>query len=152
MVLLNWIDKNLFEINKNQYFLTLFDSTEIQFIEDKGYLFNSIKGINTVISNKNVIQSIHLFSGKDLKNCRFKDELPNDLNFEMDIKSVLELLGFPNRNGGGYKDIFGEVPLWNKYYFDGYVLHIQYTSFDKSIDMVTISSKYLEPYLNSNLQ
>jgi hypothetical protein len=58
----------------------------------------------------------------------------------------------PDKMGGGYKDIFGEVLLWDKYYFDTYSLHVQYSSETGCIDIITLGSLELEPYLNSVLQ
>ena len=79
-------------------------------------------------------------------------EIVHQLDFNMSREDVVTILGKPNRNGGGYKAVWGFVPLWDKYHFGTYTLHIQYSRNGESIDLITIGSLALERDLNSSLQ
>lgn len=148
----NWIDRRFDEIKETQEFKEFFSAIELTIIDCDNYLFNPEKGIDVVMTVGLVIKSIHLFSGNTSESKEFKGEIINKLTFQMDRLDVERILGKPNRKGGGYKDILGDVPSWDKYYFDFYSLHIQYSLLTGRIDLITIGSLDLEPYLNSALQ
>jgi hypothetical protein len=152
MTLINWIDKKLDDIKKTEEFKEFFSGIEITTIDVNKYLFNPRKGIDIVMSEMMIVSSIHLFSGNTSKSESFNGESINNVNFNMKRVDVEKILGQPNRSGGGYKDIFGDVPLWDKYYFDTYSLHLQYSLETGCIDIITLGSLQLEPYLNSALQ
>lgn len=152
MNLINWIDKKEKEINETKEFREFFSEFEIKIIEHDRYLFNCEKGIDIVMSESMMIHSIHLFSGNTIESKRFEGKLLNNISFEMNQLDINKKLGKPNKNGGGYHDIFGNVPYWNKYYFETYSLHLQYSPTSGNIDIITIGSLKLEPYLNSSSQ
>jgi len=152
MDLTNWIDKKIDDIRDTKEFNEFFFGIEMNTIDRDKYLFNADKGIDIVMSNLLMIHSIHLFSGNTPESKRFLGTTVNNINFEMNRSDVKKFLGKPNKEGGGYKDIFGNVPSWDKYYFDTYTLHLQYSISTGRIDIITIGSLKLESYLNSALQ
>lgn len=152
MDLINWVDKKIDEIKEIKDFNKFFSDIKINAIGYENYLFNPEKGIDIVMSDSMIVHSIHLFSGNTPESKKFQGIVINNLSFEMNSSDVAILLGEPNKKGGGYKDIFGSVPRWNKYYFDTYTLHLQYSHTTDEIDIITIGSLKLEPYLNSALQ
>lgn len=152
MFLVNWIDKKLDDIKNTQNFKKFFSGIEMSTIDENNYLFNSEKGIDIVMTETMDIFSIHLFSGNTRESKAFNGVSINAIDFSMTRPDVEKILGKPNRTGGGYKDIFGDVPLWTKYYFDTYSLHLQYSLTTGYIDLITLGSLKLEPYLNSRLQ
>jgi hypothetical protein len=99
-----------------------------------------------------VITSIHLFSGNTSDAKRFEGSPVNNISFDTTQEDVQKVLGTPTRKGGGYKDVLGVVPKWDKYYFDFYTLHFQYAALTGKIDIMTIATMKLEPYFNSSLQ
>jgi hypothetical protein len=151
MDLVKWIDKNIEEIKETKEYGQFF-SAEMTVIDLNRYLFNAEKGIDIVMSDSMIITAIHLFSGNTLESKRFQGVCVHDINFEMNCFNVEKILGNPNKKGGGYTDIFGQVPRWDKYYFDTYSLHLQYSPSTDKIDLITIGSLKLEPYLNSAFQ
>lgn len=152
MKLINWIDRKLDEVKNSEKFSEYFSTIEIETIEGNKYLFNPEKGIDIVMSDLLIIQSIHLFSGKTPESKAYTGGKVHGLDFGMSKSDATKILGTPNKQGGGYKDIFGDVPAWDKYYFGTHALHLQYSLSDGSIELITILSLTLEPYLNSSLQ
>lgn len=152
MELINWIDKPLSEVKRTKEFNEYFFEIEIETIEDEKYMFNPEKGIDIVMNKTTNIHTIHLFSGRTSESKRYAGEIVFNLNFEMKQSDIFKALGKPNRYGQEHKDIFGTVPAWDKYYYDSYSLHLQYNSTNERIDLITLSSLTLEPYLNSSLQ
>jgi hypothetical protein len=75
------------------------------------------------------------------------------IEFSFSRAQVQELFGVPNRSGGGFNDIlFGNVPIWDKYFFSNFTLHFQYSADESQIDLITIGSLSFENYLNIGLQ
>src|ERR1700754_5113173 len=125
MFLTNWIDKRFDYINSEPLFKECLGEIEMEEIDGTYYLLNVEKGIDIVLSDALVVQSIHLFSGhSDSK--EYRGEIPLGLRFSMSKDIVNELLGDPNKRSSGYTDMFGRVPSWDKYLFEDYSLHVQY--------------------------
>lgn len=124
MEIIEWIDKQLKYVEKSPLFKKYFDGIEI--IEDEGrnYLFNPKFGIDIVLSDDLKVQSIHFFSEQKRKNKEFNGSMPFNLNFSMNRSIVKQILGIPNKTGGGYTNMLGKIPFWDKYLFSGYGLHV----------------------------
>ena len=152
MELTNWIDKYLTELRKNKTFEELFSDKELINIEHNKHLYNPEKGLDMVMDDYLKIHTIHLYSGNTSDGKEFMGGRIHHVDFSMNRESVKNILGEPNRTGGGYKAVWGMVPLWDKYYFEKYFLHLQYSQKCGSIDLITIGSLSLESDLNSSLQ
>lgn len=152
MFLTNWIDKKVDEIQNTKDFNCFFANVEIDTIDSGKYLFNPEKGINIVMTEFKVITSIHLFSGNTNEAKRFEGPLMHNIDFEMTQAQVRKHLGSPKRNGGGHNSLYGRVAVWDKYHFDIYSLHFQYSALTDQIDLLTITTLKLEPYFDSSLQ
>ena len=151
MFLISWIDKDLNQLRNDYTFKRYFDAIEEQKIEDSYYLVNVDSGIDTVYSLERILQSIHLFSkGDEMR--PYQGKIPFDLNFKMSQLEVIKTLGSPEKEGGGYRDIWGKVPPWGKYIFNNYSLHVQYSEDGGNISLFTIGSLALEPYFDARRQ
>jgi hypothetical protein len=151
MFLTNWIDKKIEEIQGDIMFKKHFNGVEVQEIEGAFYLFNPESGIDIVLSDVLVVQSIHLFAFSG-KHKGYESEIPMGLIFSMSQSTIKEKLGEPAKSGGGYRDILCTIPMWDKYFFKGFSLHLQYSEWGSKIDLITIGSLRLEAYFNIGLQ
>lgn len=151
--IISWIDKKLDDVSNDLMFKKYFENINLIKGEDTFYLTNESEGIELVISNSFIIDTVHIFSGNYMDAKAFKSDLPFNIKFSFSRSDVQEIFGKPNKTGGGHKALYiGYVPFWDKYYFDGYSLHFRYAEDNNSIDMVTIASLKLEEYFNSEMQ
>lgn len=150
--IINWIDKDLNEISSSKLFLRYFENKEIIRDETDYYVSNESKGIEIVASLNFEINAVHLFSEHGIYRA-YEGKLPSKVDFSLNNIDVHSILGKPNKTGGGNKALYiGLIPLWDKYYFDNYTLHFQYSADKFGIDMITIGSLKLEEYFNSEMQ
>ncbi len=150
MDIINWIDKNLKEVESSSLFNNYFNVEDLIKGEDTFYLNNKREGIEIVLSKDLKISSIHLFSGdEDYK--LFTGELPFKIKFSFKREDIQAIFGRPNKTGGGHRSLYIEIiPIWDKYYFETYSLHFQYS--ETGIDTITIASLILEKEFNYGLQ
>lgn len=142
-----WIDKKVDILWDNHTFKKYFEGISLSNVEDVFYLTNEEMGVEIVMNIDKTIESIHFFSGTNLKYGPFTENLPYNLCFSDKRYDVLKKVGTPAKSGGGEEVLlFGFIPKWDKYYYDSYSLHIQYEGNNGCIDMVTIGSLLLEPY------
>ena len=118
--LTKWIDKNIEELGDNEIYTQFFSGKVVFTIDQDKYLSNPEKGLDIVMFDSMKIHTIHLFSGNTADAKQFTGEMVQQINFKMSREAVKKILGNPNRRGGGFKTIWGNVPLWDKYYFDTY--------------------------------
>lgn len=150
--IINWIDKDLSKVKLTELFIKYFEGRKIVQDEMDYYLSNEEKGIEIVISTVFEINTIHLFS-KYENYMQFEDELPFNIEFSLTKVDIRSLLGEPSRTGGGTNALYiGFVYPWDKYYFDNYTMHFQYSIDELAISIITIGSLKLEEYFNSALQ
>ena len=141
MEILTWIDKDLVEIKGTLLFGKYFDSILPEASIDVTHIFNPTCGINMVLSLDNSVTAIHFFSGKDGLTNQFIDILPFDLKFSNTNKETRLLFGEPDQCGGGEKSIlYSKTKNWDKYFFEDFSLHLQFSDIDCSIDLITIIS------------
>lgn len=151
--LYNWVDKKLIEINKADTFLKYFKDIELFKGFDCYYLTNKMKGIGLVADVNYIVNTIHLYSDGYEASKEFQDPLPWNLKFFFGQDKIRGLLGKPSKSGGGEKVLYiGYINNWDKYYFDNYALHFQYSADNKKIELISISSLNLENYFNSEQQ
>jgi hypothetical protein len=151
MFLISWIDKKVTEIENDTMFKKYFKGIEIEEIEGTSFLINSESGIELVLSDVLIVHSIHLFPF-NRENKEYNGEIPFSLKFSTPRHMIREVLGEPNKSGGGHFDLLGAVPKWDKYYFNDFSLHLQYSIDESKIDLITIASLKLEAYFNIGLQ
>jgi len=149
----NWVDKELKEINSSKIFKRYFENISIEAIEDDNHLTNEAEGIGLVMDSVFMINSIHLYSGNDDSGQIFKGEIPFDIKFSFSRETIHAILNKPQKSGGGHEILYmGYINHWDKYYFENFSLHLQYSIDNSSIDLITIASLQLEEYFNSDLQ
>jgi hypothetical protein len=143
--LTTWIDKKFEDVSKGEFFEVYFANIPFESIEDTYFLSNQLKGIDVTLTDKLIVKSIHLSSGSHSGNKQFKGELPFNLEFTMSRKMIQKLMGIPNITGGGFKDsLFGYINQWDKYLFDTFSLHLQYSNDESYIELLTIGSLEFE--------
>lgn len=136
----NWINKGLIEIEDSLFYSKYFDTIVLQEEVDGFSLFNPELGIDLMLRPDRSIKAIHLYSNSHGGAKMFKDELPFNLKFSYSQEDTRSLLGAPTMTvGGDYSIIYGTTPNWDKYVFDGYFLHLQFSNKNR-IDLVTIES------------
>lgn len=141
----DWIDKKIESIKNDDSFKYYFEGEEISTIEDSCYLTSDEHGIEIVMDFEQIIQSIHFFSGQNKQHSCFLGDLPLGIKFSDYRSDIINKIGNPDKSGGGESDFFfGDIPLWDKYYFLNYSLHIQFQKNGTSIEIVTLGSLNLE--------
>jgi hypothetical protein len=141
MDMLNWVGKNLEEINSTVLYDYYFNKVPKKKGIDVYYLYNSQKGIDMILHEDNRIKAIHFYSGKQEGASKFAEELPFNLNFSFSRADVQRLLRVVNFSGGGnFSFLYGPAPIWDKYLFENLSLHLQYSPDEKNIELVTIDS------------
>ncbi len=141
MELLTWIDKKITEINGTLLFSKYFDTILPEEGIDVSYLFNPSAGIDIIIRKDNSIKAIHFYSGKIDGASQFKDALPFNIDFSQTREAVQVIFGKPGQSGGGEKSfLYNKTKFSDKYFFDRYDLHLQFSEIDSTIDLMTISS------------
>ena len=146
--IISWVGKKLNSIDSSLLFKDYFRSCQQEELENTIYLSNKTKGIELVMTNTLIITSIHLFSGNNSRNNlpynSFTGKLPGNLEFSFSREDIHLLLGIPSESGGGQEVVYlGYVPIWDKYYFNNYSIHIQYSNTFESFNMLTVSSLIL---------
>lgn len=141
MEILSWLDKDFNEIKSTILFGKYFDSILQEDGVDVTYLFNPSRGIDIILRPDNSIKAIHFYSGKDGLTSKFTGTLPFGLMFSQSRSDAKFLLGEPSKSGGGEKSLlYNQTKKWDKYFFEGYSLHLQFADVDSTIDLVTAIS------------
>jgi hypothetical protein len=149
----NWINKEIKDISNSSTFKKYFDNVELTNGENTFYLTTKQRGIELVLSKYLKITSIHIFAGTKKEYQKFEDRLPFEVKFSFSKEDIKKIFGKPSKSGGGHTALYiGYISLWDKYYFNGYSLHFQYSEDGTSIDAITIASLELEEYFNSEQQ
>jgi hypothetical protein len=134
----DWKNKNISEIQDALVYSKYFDTIVLQEEVDGYSLFNPELGIDLTLKPDRSIWAVHLYSENHSGAKMFKDALPFNLKFSHSRENTRGLLGTPTIMGGGdYSIIYGTTPNWDKYVYDGYFLHLQFSKKDK-IDLVTM--------------
>ena len=142
---IDWLNKKVEAISNTSLFVKYFEKVILLKIEDSFYLTNKFRGIEVVLSINFVVTSIHFFSDLNEETNAFQEELPLQIKLTYDRIQIRQVLGTPNKNGGGIEaPVIGYILCWDKYYFDNFSLHIQYSKNNNLINMVTIASLYVE--------
>lgn len=150
--LLDLINRELNNFRSEEVFLDYFSETDLCEDGVDVYLTNKEKGVGLVLTKGLVVKSIHFFSESDERK-EFIDKLPFNLKFSFAKEDVRGIFGDPKRTGGGHSLFpFGIIPLWDKYYFEQFSLHVQYSTDQMSLTLVTVAAIELEEYFNSSLQ
>jgi hypothetical protein len=150
---LGWIDKELKDISKTKLYYYFFGYAPIQTVDGTNYISNKEKGIELVLANEKIISTIHFFGDGRPDEKKFRETMPLNINLNCSRQQILDNFGMPNESGGGQRNLyFGTIPYWDKYFFDTYSLHFQYSDEKTKIDLVTIMSLDLEKQFNISRQ
>ncbi|MEO6978539.1 MAG: hypothetical protein ABJA76_05470 [Mucilaginibacter sp.] len=145
MEILNWIDKNISEIKDGFSYGKYFKDSLLEKGIDVYFLFNPLLGIDLVLTENYDIKAIHFYSGKESEANQFSDKLPFDLNFTLSRFEIRRILGFPGTSGGGdFSFLYGITPQWDKYFCDGFNLHLQFSEDESKIELITLDSQSIE--------
>jgi len=140
MTILNWAGKHLSDIEDDELYKRYFDSINLEKGIDILFKFNTDLGIDIILLEDHTIKAIHLYSGSQAEITQFTDDLPFDLNFSDSQFQTQQLLGKPSLSGGGdFSFLYGTAPIWDKYAFKNYSLHLQFSESLNRIELITIS-------------
>lgn len=148
-----WIDKNIGELERDNFFCHFIKSAERVSIEDNNYIVDESGSIELVLSAKSIITSIHVSAGNDLsENFKLVSEtLP--VEFGCSQSEIHRRLGPPKVSEIGQRNLFlGWINPFDKYYFDDYTLRIEYDKDKQRIILITFGSLSLEPGLKIRYQ
>ncbi|WP_295800323.1 hypothetical protein [Mucilaginibacter sp.] len=145
MEILNWIGENISEIKDSSSYSRYFEASLLEKGIDVYMLFNPLLGIDLILTETYDIKAIHFYSGKEPEVNQFSDKLPFDLSFTFSRFETRQILGFPNTSGGGdFSFLYGITPQWDKYFCDGFNLHLQFSEGESSIELITLDSQSVE--------
>lgn len=134
-----WINKKLSDIQDTLYYSKYFDTIVLQEEVDGYSLFNPELGIDLILKPDQTIRAVHLYSENHKGAKSFKDQIPFGLKITFTMDETRELLGTPTITGGGdYSIIYGTAPSWDKYVFDDYFLHLQFSK--NKLDLLTLEN------------
>jgi hypothetical protein len=137
-----WIDKRVNEVKQSFPFEEYFNSIDLEKGTDVLFMFNPLLGIDLILNNRSIIKSVHFYSEKDSDGIKaFKGKLPFNLEFNFSRSHSREKLGIPNQVGGGdFSFLYGITPPWDKYFYEAFNLHLQFSEDQNKIDLITIDS------------
>jgi len=141
MEFFKWIGRSIVEIENDELYQRYFRDIAQQKGIDVVMLFNPELCIDLILTTELTVKCVHLFSGKEDDVKRFPENLPFALNFELSKEQSRKLLGQPQKSGGGgFSFLYGTVPDWDKYLFERFSLHVQFSEDNNAIDLVTIGA------------
>jgi hypothetical protein len=150
---IDWIHKKVDSLVATPLFRQYFEGIDMEGEDGSYYISNQLCGIELVVNEAKEIRSIHFFGeNRKIETC-FKGDLPLGIVFSWSREKIQASFGIPKKSGGGHRDIhYGFIPVWDKYLFDTYSLHLEYSKDEKNISLLTIASLSLEVKLNVGLQ
>ncbi len=124
-------------LSRNSNFNMLFGKKTGK-LDDRYYLTNLETGVEAMFNESLVLKCIFLNFG-GLKGT-YSGQLPQNIHASMKRSDINQLYGQPNEHGGGgFVTLFGKIPRWDKYKFNGFSIHLQYND-DEEIKIVTLES------------
>ena len=128
------------EVIYNEFFNDLFESKQLEQIEDRYYLDSPLKGISLTFSSELKIITIHLYSEGVQGFQQDKDNGIDGLKFHMSQKQVHNIFGKPNKSGkAGIDPILGQLFPGNLYQHENTSVHCEYSDDFQKIRLITIS-------------
>jgi len=95
-------------------------------------------GIELICDPQDRITTVFIFAGDD-NHGRYVGDLPRNLRFSDSRAEVSQKLGMASMSGGGTEGTLGKIPIWDKYYFPTYSLHVQYGT-NGNVSQITLST------------
>lgn len=139
--IIGWLEQNFDSLTEDSIFKFYFSDVDLEVIMKNLYLTNSEEGIGLVLNNEKKILSIHLYSKGYNGHKEYRGEFAFNIDFQASKYFVHQRLGEPAKSGGGEVINFifkGPISKWDKYYFENYSLHFQYTDNESTINLITI--------------
>jgi hypothetical protein len=141
MEIYDWIDRSIAELENDKLYKKYFEGIALEKGIDVLMLFNPSFGIDLILTMDQIVKALHLFSGKEQDIQRFSDQLPFNLNFDLSKDQTRSIFGEPHQFGGGdFSFLYGITPNWDKYFFENFDLHFQFSEDETAIDLITIGS------------
>jgi len=108
--------------------------------DEKQYHYSFTQaGIELICDPQDRITTVFIFAGDD-HHGRYMGDLPRKLRFSDSRAEISQKLGMPSMSGGGTKDtMLGKIPIWDKYYFPTYSLHVEYGT-NGTVNQITLST------------
>jgi hypothetical protein len=142
MDFVDWLNVNLNEVRETALFKMYFSSVPIEKGIDVFYILNANKGIDVIVKEGFIVNSVHFYSGKQDGIVQFTETLPFNLSFDLSKEKIINLLGTPDSTGGGdFSFLYGKTPFWIKYEFERFYFHTELTENESQINLITIGSK-----------
>jgi hypothetical protein len=145
--LTDFIDKKFETLNQNAIFANLFVKNKLNKIDNEYYLSNKARGVECVFDQDLYLNTIHLNSAyNDAKFITKKGVSLSDV-FSSHRRRCIELLGQPDKSGGGESiPVLGITAYWDVYFFDNLSLRLEYSESLSEVTLVTLASLKLNDY------
>jgi len=122
------------------------DDVKMSSFPDLDAYYYTIKkqGVSLMFNGKDRLTTIFLYSEGVDGYKQFAGMIPHGLRFADTRSDVTKKLGLPARSGGGVDSLLGKIPIWDKYHFSVYSLHVSYRP-TGTIDLITLMEKTADP-------
>lgn len=140
------LNKNINEIKKLNWLFSKNELGLIEEIENELYAEYKKNGLSIVfIGGKSV--SFFLYSEGVDGYAGFNGDIGLPINFKMSCDKVRDVLGQPQEFNSEIKksEIQGDIPIWDRYDFDKYSIHVQYRNDMKNIELITVMDASVVP-------
>ena len=139
MTIPNWLNRNRTDIETDPIFQKYFDNVPVEEGTDAYFQLNAAKGIDLIMTPALNVKAVHFYSGVQEDINEFTGNLPCNLQFSLSRDKVRSMLSLPSASGGGgFSFLYGTTPFWDKYIFDDYTLHLQFSKNLERVDLITL--------------
>ena len=113
---------------------------------DRYYLECLERGVSLTLTNGR-LSSVHLYLNEEDGFEHFSGWIGDDFTDQFQsYETVCQLMGKPNRTGGGEKGFMGKVdPCWLRYDFEDYSIHYTFSNDNETISLVTLMTTEFAP-------
>ncbi|MDP2326118.1 MAG: hypothetical protein Q8N51_19110 [Gammaproteobacteria bacterium] len=110
-------------------------------VEDDTYFAFRREGLALLFGKDKDLEAVFYYPAARDGYSEFKGQLPAGLRFNLNRKGVQDLLGLPERSGGGEEIPFlGIAPRFDRFRRRSAVIHIEYLPKDSGIALITAMS------------
>jgi hypothetical protein len=105
---------------------------------EKHYYYSFAQdGIELLCDSHDRIKTVFIFAGDDHYGS-YVGELPRNIRLSDSRTEVNRKLGKPSVSGVNAEGIFGNIPMWDKFYLPTYSLHVEYGT-NGTLRQITLS-------------
>ncbi|MBW4536921.1 MAG: hypothetical protein KME09_23605 [Pleurocapsa minor HA4230-MV1] len=128
------------DVVSNDLFNSLFQSKQLEQIEDRYYLDSPTKGISLILFSNLKIKTFHLYAEGIQGYKQYTNDDIFKVSFNMPQEQVHKIFGQPDKSGKAERiPILGQSFPWEIYEFENAKLHFEYSNDFQKIRLITVS-------------